>query len=105
MYNQGSYIAQNLTYNWTDFDGAYTLQLDVKRYGYGYGQRSPTAHFALLIIYIYLGLIVSYLLYASFDQLSRRHPWSVKSWGSLEEMIALAVNTMPSKSSPILVPA
>lgn len=72
----------------------YTFNIAVERFGYAYGARTGTVFFARSILLIYIAVLVAYSLYALKDQL-RSHPFSVTSWGSLTDLVALAWNSAP----------
>jgi hypothetical protein len=77
------------------------FKFEAEKYGYGSGKVGPTLNFALSVIYIYLTVVGSYLLYAmvlSKLWLKSDIP-TVRAWNDVTELLLLAWN---SKSSPVL---
>jgi hypothetical protein len=70
------------------------IELIVERFGWGTGTPGPATTFALVMMVTYLSFITGYMCYASFNHIARR-PFSVSSWGTLEELIVLALKSMP----------
>jgi hypothetical protein len=70
------------------------MELIVERFGWGTGAPGSATIFALAMMAIYLSLVAGYMCYASFSHIVRR-PYSVNSWGTLEELIVLALKSMP----------
>jgi hypothetical protein len=72
------------------------IGLVVEQFGWGTGSTGTATTFALAMMVIYLSFIVGYICYASFDHIVR-HPYSVSSWGTLEEFVVLALKSMPPR--------
>ncbi|KAF7502249.1 hypothetical protein GJ744_006296 [Endocarpon pusillum] len=72
----------------------YELSINVERFGYGFGTRSPTATYAFTIIYIYMAVLTIYACYAVYDQLWK-NPDRVQSWNKVHDIVTLAMNSTP----------
>jgi hypothetical protein len=70
------------------------IELIVEQFGWGTGTSGSATTFALAMMATYLSFITGYMCYASFNHILRR-PYSVSSWGTLEELIVLALKSMP----------
>ncbi|KAF9870755.1 hypothetical protein CkaCkLH20_11857 [Colletotrichum karsti] len=81
------------------------IDFDTQRYGYGSGQFTKTLQFALIMMYIYLGIvgIYGFTIFSShaaelFGQLLGRrrfHLRSVVAWGDLADLMLLALRSNP----------
>jgi len=67
----------------------------VQRYGYGFGFRSTTVYFGIIVLLAHLGLVAIYLCYAFYDFFYRTR-WTSSAWGSMAEFAALLVNSKPT---------
>ncbi|KAI0543231.1 hypothetical protein GGR58DRAFT_451199 [Xylaria digitata] len=67
----------------------------VERYGWGYGLNSKTIWFSILTLLIHVVLVVAYFVY-SFVFWCRATGWTSKSWGTIGEILALAVSSPPA---------
>jgi hypothetical protein len=70
------------------------IELIVERFGWGTGAPGSATTFALAMMAIYLALVMGYMCYALFNHIVRR-PYSVSNWGTLEELIVLALKSIP----------
>jgi hypothetical protein len=73
------------------------MELVVEQFGWGTGSTGSATTFAFVMMVIYLSFVVGFICYASFDHIVRR-PYSVNSWGTLEELVVLALKSMPPRS-------
>jgi hypothetical protein len=67
----------------------------VSRYGYGYGLRTATAYFGVVVLLAHIVLTVIYILYALHEFFYVTH-WTSGSWGDLGELMVLLINSKPS---------
>ena len=67
------------------------IDWEVLRYGYSWGFRGATFYFAATILLIHAVLAIAHLSIALARQ------WTTKSWGTMGEVIALAVNSPPTE--------
>ncbi|KAF6821999.1 hypothetical protein CPLU01_12277 [Colletotrichum plurivorum] len=76
------------------------FDFEARRYGFGTGHSRETLTFALCIMYIYLGVVVSYGITVSFAQLieltgrlRRLRVLSVEPWDDLQDLLVLALRS------------
>lgn len=73
------------------------LDFGVQRFGYGYSwNQSPTVRFGITVLLVYAALATGFILYVLHRTLIRRE-WTSGSWGNMGELLALAVNSTPSR--------
>ncbi|ETS84608.1 hypothetical protein PFICI_02633 [Pestalotiopsis fici W106-1] len=71
-----------------------TVTFKVQRYGWGYGNNSKTARFAISILLIHAVFAVVYMIFTIAHWFIYR--WSSRSWKNMEQLFALAmVSTQP----------
>ncbi|GAW18700.1 hypothetical protein ANO14919_081810 [Xylariales sp. No.14919] len=71
------------------------VAFDVQRYGWGYGLRSEATLFSIVTLLIHVALVVLYFGY-SFVFWYRAKGWTSNSWGTIGELVALAVLSPPA---------
>ncbi|GKT55648.1 hypothetical protein ColTof4_14097 [Colletotrichum tofieldiae] len=81
------------------------IDFDVEWYGYGTGQQRKTLHFALAMMYIYLGIVALYALSVGSQHVlefldvkvrqKRFRVLSVVPWSDLQDLVVLALKTPP----------
>ena len=79
-------------------NGSY-YNLDVQRWGYGYGLQTKASHFSISMLMLYGCIALGYILWFNIQRLTRpRSDWSLitNKWSSISEMLALAINSPPS---------
>ncbi|KAI0864292.1 hypothetical protein F4860DRAFT_465768 [Xylaria cubensis] len=67
----------------------------VERYGWGYGLNSKTIRFSIVTLLIHTVLVIAYFVY-SFIFWCRTNGWTSESWGTIGELLALAVSSPPA---------
>ncbi len=72
----------------------YEINVEGNRYGYAFGARTPTVRFGLAVILIYVATLGIYVLYALWDQLTKRS-YAITSFGGSHVIINLAMNSQP----------
>ena len=89
---EGDY-ADIVSPEWGDPRSWTELSFDVHRFGYGYAWRqSTTVRFGVSVLLIYLMLTTVFVMYLLYHTLIQRQ-WISSSWGSVGEIIALAINS------------
>lgn len=74
--------------------GLYDVRMVVERYGYASGARTETIQFAFAILYIYLLVFLFYWGFAIYYKFIEHRP-SIYSWSSVQDLLALALNSPP----------
>ncbi|KAH7128169.1 hypothetical protein B0J11DRAFT_524301 [Dendryphion nanum] len=64
----------------------------IQRYGYGYGFRTATIYFGIIILLAHLGLVLLYFIYAFYDFFYMTK-WTSSAWGGIAEFAALLINS------------
>lgn len=67
----------------------------IQRYGYGYGFRTATVYFGIIILLSHALLTVIYIVYALYDYFWVSH-WTSSAWGDIGEFAALLINSKPT---------
>jgi hypothetical protein len=67
----------------------------VSRYGYGYGFRTATIYFGVMVLLAHSLLTVIYIIYALYEFFYVKH-WTSNSWSSIGDLIVLLINSEPS---------
>jgi hypothetical protein len=67
----------------------------VSRYGYGYGFRTATIYFGVMVLLAHSLLTIVYIMYALYEFFYVKH-WTSNSWGSIGELMVLLINSKPS---------
>ncbi|KAI1347652.1 hypothetical protein F5Y01DRAFT_329298 [Xylaria sp. FL0043] len=80
----------------TAFDDQTRVVFTVQRYGWGYGLRTETIWFSVIILLIHVVLVVVYTGY-SFAFWVREKGWNSNAWGTIGELLALAVLSPPAE--------
>ncbi|KAI1360397.1 hypothetical protein F5Y08DRAFT_348811 [Xylaria arbuscula] len=71
------------------------VQYMVQRYGWGYGLRTETIWFSIITLLIHVVLVIVYTVY-SFVFWWRSKGWTSNAWGTVGELVALAVLSPPA---------
>ncbi|KAI1420001.1 hypothetical protein F5Y12DRAFT_775087 [Xylaria sp. FL1777] len=77
------------------FDDQTRIVFTVQRYGWGYGLRTETIWFSIITLLIHVFLVVAYAIY-SIVFWYRAKGWTSKAWGTIGELVALAVLSPPA---------
>ncbi|KAI3339002.1 hypothetical protein F4824DRAFT_508930 [Ustulina deusta] len=77
------------------FEGQTAVVFTIQRYGWGYGLRTETIWFSIVILLTHVGLVIAYVAY-SFVFWCRAKGWSSNAWGTIGELLALAVLSPPA---------
>ncbi|TRX94092.1 hypothetical protein FHL15_005170 [Xylaria flabelliformis] len=64
-------------------------------WGWGYGFNSPTAKFAIAVLLVHAFIVILYVAYCIKFCFSAAG-WKSQAWGSIEELLALAINSRPA---------
>ncbi|PGH18986.1 hypothetical protein AJ79_00019 [Helicocarpus griseus UAMH5409] len=93
----------NVTYTPEEFNANATnwtrYEMDVQRWGYGYGVKSKTSRFSVSILSMYLAVVVGYLIwFHSMKYLRGKAFWALTTnrWSNIGELLALAINSPSS---------
>ncbi|KAI0429970.1 hypothetical protein F5Y09DRAFT_245016 [Xylaria sp. FL1042] len=78
------------------FDDQTSVVFTIQRYGWGYGLRTETIWFSIIILLIHVVLVVVYAGY-SFAFWAREKGWNSNAWGTIGELLALAVLSPPAE--------
>ena len=73
--------------------------LDVQRWGYGYGLETKASRFSVSILMLYGCIVLCYITWFNIQSYARpRSDWSLitNKWSTISEMLALAINSPPS---------
>ncbi|KAI1311991.1 hypothetical protein F5Y03DRAFT_261804 [Xylaria venustula] len=79
----------------SSFDDQTAVVFTIQRYGWGYGLRTETIWFSIITLLIHVVLVVIYTVY-SFVFWWRAKGWTSKSWGTIGELVAMAVLSPPA---------
>ncbi|KAH7111133.1 hypothetical protein B0J11DRAFT_619970 [Dendryphion nanum] len=64
----------------------------IERYGYGYGFRTATVYFGVIVLLAHIGLVIIYSIYAFYDFFYMTK-WTSSAWGGIAEFAALLINS------------
>ncbi|KAI0908434.1 hypothetical protein F4823DRAFT_640152 [Ustulina deusta] len=95
-YRDSTVVERLLLQPTSEFDVQTPFVLKVQRYGWGYGTRSGTTWFSIIILLIHVVLALvhfSYSLAFFFDQ---RNGWTSSAQGSIGELVAPAITSPPA---------
>ncbi|KAI1750759.1 hypothetical protein F4782DRAFT_508805 [Xylaria castorea] len=67
----------------------------IERYGWGYGFNSPTSKFAIAVLLVHAIIVILYVAYY-ITFLFSAGGWKSQAWGSVEDLLALAINSRPT---------
>lgn len=70
--------------------------ISVERYGYGFGFRTATVYFGIIILLAHIALVLIYILYAFYDFFYLTQ-WTSSAWGGIAEFAALLINSKQTK--------
>ncbi|KAF2973081.1 hypothetical protein GQX73_g655 [Xylaria multiplex] len=91
-----AYLKVSLVNSSILLDSNVPINFDIERYGWGYGFNSPTAKFAIAVLLVHAIIVILYFAYYITFWLSDTG-WKSKAWGSIEELLALAINSRPTE--------
>ncbi|KAI0110361.1 hypothetical protein GGR51DRAFT_558006 [Nemania sp. FL0031] len=77
------------------FNGQTRVDYKVQRYGWGYGLDTGTIWFSIIILLTHVLLVIVYFVY-SFVFWFRAKGWTSNAWGSIGELVALAILSPPA---------
>ncbi|KAI0971309.1 hypothetical protein F4678DRAFT_434407 [Xylaria arbuscula] len=80
----------------SSFDDQTSVVYTIQRYGWGYGHRTETIWFSIITLLIHVLLVVVYAVY-SFVFWWRAKGWTSNAWGTIGELVALAVLSPPAE--------
>ncbi|KAI0206229.1 hypothetical protein F4808DRAFT_469413 [Astrocystis sublimbata] len=81
----------------TDFDSQTHVVFEAQRHGYAYSMKSGTTWFSVIILLIHVLLVLVHFSYSAvFFFWQKKNGWVSSAWGSIGELVALAVTSPPA---------
>lgn len=92
MYGGISMLANNdPVSSMKDSSKATMINPPVYRYGYGYGLNAITMYLAMVVLLLHIAIVPIHVCYVFVKG------WHSQAWGSLGDLLALAVNSTPNE--------
>ncbi|KAI1172312.1 hypothetical protein F4777DRAFT_519813 [Nemania sp. FL0916] len=79
-----------------EFNDQTPFVFKMQRHGWGYGCRSSTIWFSVIILLIHVILVLVHFTYSFVFFFYQKNGWTSAAWGSIGELVALAITSPPA---------